>query len=40
MHKGYPTPAHFASLQRLGPCALHRRSYAPVRLLLDQGRLF
>lgn len=40
LHKGYPTPAHLASLQRLGPCALHRRSYAPVRLLLDQGRLF
>ena len=40
LHKGYPTPGHLASLQRLGPCALHRRSYAPVRLLLDQGRLF
>jgi ribonuclease HII len=40
VHKGYPTPAHLASLQQLGPCAQHRRSFAPVRLLLDQGVLF
>ena len=40
VHKGYPTPAHLASLQQLGPCAQHRRSFAPVRLLLDQGALF
>ncbi|HET9835807.1 MAG TPA: ribonuclease HII [Rhodanobacteraceae bacterium] len=39
-HKGYPTPAHLAALQRLGPCAEHRRSFEPVRLLLDQGQLF
>ncbi|HEX7348237.1 MAG TPA: ribonuclease HII [Rhodanobacteraceae bacterium] len=30
-HKGYPTPAHYAALQRLGPCPEHRRSFAPVR---------
>lgn len=40
VHKGYPTPAHLAALQQLGPCAQHRRSFAPVRLLLDQARLF
>jgi ribonuclease HII len=40
VHKGYPTPAHLASLQLLGPCAQHRRSFAPVRLMLDQGVLF
>lgn len=40
IHKGYPTPAHLAALQRLGPCAQHRRSFAPVRRLLDQGVLF
>ncbi len=39
-HKGYPTPAHLAALQRLGPCRQHRRSFAPVRLLLDQAKLF
>lgn len=30
-HKGYPTREHLAALDRLGPCALHRRSFAPVR---------
>jgi len=30
-HKGYGTPAHLAALDALGPCALHRRSFAPVR---------
>jgi ribonuclease HII len=30
-HKGYGTPEHLDALARLGPCPLHRRSYAPVR---------
>lgn len=34
-HKGYPTPEHLASLARLGPCEHHRRSFAPVRALLE-----
>ncbi len=29
-HFGYPTPPHFAALEALGPCEIHRRSYAPV----------
>ena len=33
-HKGYPTPEHLEALQRLGPLAIHRRSFAPVRRLL------
>lgn len=33
-HKGYPTPEHLASLRSLGPCAIHRRSFAPVAALL------
>jgi ribonuclease HII len=33
-HKGYPSPEHLASLERHGPCAIHRRSFAPVRMLL------
>jgi ribonuclease HII len=33
-HQGYPTPAHLAALARLGPSAIHRRSYAPVRSCL------
>lgn len=30
-HKGYGTQAHAEALARLGPCAIHRRSFAPVR---------
>ncbi|WP_300556201.1 ribonuclease HII [Maricaulis sp.] len=30
-HKGYPSPSHKDALIRLGPCPIHRRSYAPVR---------
>lgn len=29
-HKGYGTAAHLAALRRLGPTAVHRRSFAPV----------
>ncbi|MBD3619936.1 MAG: ribonuclease HII [Chromatiales bacterium] len=35
-HKGYPTADHLAALQRVGPCAHHRQSFAPVRRLLEQ----
>jgi ribonuclease HII len=30
-HKGYPTKEHREKLIRHGPCAIHRRSYAPVQ---------
>ncbi|WP_052329373.1 ribonuclease HII [Dyella ginsengisoli] len=40
VHKGYPTPAHLDALQRLGPCAQHRRSFAPVGRALEQMALF
>jgi len=30
-HMGYGTPEHLNCLQRLGPCIIHRRSFAPVR---------
>lgn len=36
-HKGYPTPAHLAALQELGVTPVHRRSFAPVRKVLEQG---
>lgn len=29
-HKGYCTPEHLCALERWGPCAIHRRSFAPV----------
>ncbi len=31
VHKGYGTRAHLEALQRLGPCAIHRRSFKPLR---------
>ncbi|MGE0743160.1 MAG: ribonuclease HII [Hyphomonadaceae bacterium] len=31
-HKGYGTPEHQRALAELGPCAIHRRSFKPVRL--------
>jgi len=35
-HAGYPTAAHLAALQRLGPSPVHRRTFGPVaRLLRD-----
>ena len=34
-HKGYPTKAHLAALQRLGPCEIHRKSFSPVMELLN-----
>ena len=37
-HKGYSTPEHLAALREHGACRHHRRSFAPVRDVLD--RLF
>ena len=37
-HKGYPTPVHLEALRRLGPTPIHRRSFGPVRALLDTSR--
>ncbi len=36
-HKGYPTAAHLAALQQHGACPAHRRSYAPVRAVIEAG---
>lgn len=33
-HKGYPTAAHVAALNRWGASPMHRRSFAPVRKVL------
>lgn len=38
-HKGYATADHLAALKRLGPCAIHRRSFAPVRAAAMQSSL-
>ncbi|TBU95517.1 ribonuclease HII [Stutzerimonas kirkiae] len=37
-HKGYPTPTHLAALQALGVTPIHRRSFAPVRRLLEEAQ--
>lgn len=34
-HKGYPTAAHLAALRAHGVSDVHRRSFAPVRLILE-----
>lgn len=34
-HMGYPTEAHFAALQQYGVCDQHRRSFSPVRKVLE-----
>lgn len=34
-HKGYPSPVHLQALRDLGVLPIHRRSYAPVRRVLD-----
>ena len=31
VHKGYPTKAHLAALEKLGPCSQHRFSFGPVK---------
>ena len=34
-HKGYATPEHLQALKEHGACAVHRRSFAPVREALE-----
>jgi ribonuclease HII len=38
-HKGYATAEHFEALGRVGPCAIHRRSFYAVGVFF-QGNLF
>ena len=35
-HKGYGTREHLACQRRMGPCPVHRRSYQPVRNVIEQ----
>lgn len=34
-HKGYPTQAHIAAIQDLGVTSIHRRTFGPVRKILQ-----
>ena len=36
-HKGYPTKVHIEALQQLGVTQIHRRSFGPVRKILEAG---
>ena len=38
VHKGYPTPEHLAALRAHGACVAHRRSFKPVRAVLEAAR--
>jgi ribonuclease HII len=35
-HKGYPTAAHLRALEKQGVSLIHRRTFGPVRQLLDK----
>lgn len=37
---GYPSPEHKRALEELGPCPIHRRSYAPVQAALQPCLIF
>ena len=39
-HKGYGTAAHLAALRKYGATPIHRRSFSPVSMVMNQGRLF
>jgi ribonuclease HII len=30
-HKGYATPEHLAAIEQYGPCAIHRKSFEPIK---------
>ena len=31
IHKGYGVPQHLAAIEKLGPCPIHRMSFAPLK---------
>jgi len=35
-HKGYGTKEHFTCLRKLGPCLIHRRSFKPVKFMVEK----
>lgn len=37
-HKGYGSASHMEALRRLGPSPVHRRTFAPVRAMLEGAR--
>ncbi len=39
-HKGYDTAVHRAALKQYGPAHFHRKSFGPVRILLDAANVY
>jgi ribonuclease HII len=39
-HKGYGTPQHLTAIKALGPCPIHRRTFAPFRAQETDLKLF
>ncbi|PSL42175.1 RNase HII [Planomicrobium soli] len=37
-HAGYGTPEHLDALQKYGPCPIHRKTFEPVKSLLQEQR--
>ncbi len=35
-HYGYHTPTHIEALNRLGPCPIHRKSFEPIKSMVNQ----
>ncbi len=35
-HKGYHAPVHVEALRSLGPCAIHRKGWSPIRDLFEE----
>ena len=38
-HKGYPTKLHFELLQQHGPCPEHRKTFGPVKKLIENSNI-
>ena len=36
-HKGYGTKIHRSAIQELGPCPIHRRSFNPIKMMVENG---
>ena len=36
VHKGYGTPQHLAAIERLGPCPIHRMTFAPLKASVSE----
>jgi ribonuclease HII len=34
-HMGYSTPEHLSAIERHGPCPIHRKSFAPIKTMLE-----